>query len=361
MPDSSKTERATPRRRQKAREQGQVARSREVMASLAAMAAVLVAAATVPAFAGQWRRLLRGSLAGAAAGGASTVPSFAASGYAMLQAVGLVLAMSWMAAMLGALAQGGLVFAPAALAPSLSRLSPATRLRQLFSLPAGGRMLKSLLPAAAMVYVAVALLARDWGGLLRMPHLNVAGLTGFSMGRVFEVTWKCALILMIWSVADYFLERQRLEGELRMSRQELMDEYKETEGHPAIKGRIRRLQRQMRKRRMLEEVKRATVVITNPGEFAVALEYRAEMPAPTVIAKGRNLVARQIKEIARWQGIPLVENPPLAHALYRAVEVGQTIPPKLYAVVAGILAAIYRAEQQARARAALRPLAQEGN
>jgi flagellar biosynthetic protein FlhB len=103
----------------------------------------------------------------------------------------------------------------------------------------------------------------------------------------------------------------------------------------------------MRKRRMLEEVKKASVVITNPTEYAIALEYGADLPAPRVVAKGRNLVARQIKEIARWQGIPTVENPPLAHALYRAVEVGQSIPPKLYAVVAGILAAIFRAQKRA--------------
>ena len=359
MPDSNKTEQATPRRRLKAREQGQVARSREVMASLATLTAALVAAATVPAFAGQWRNLLRGSLEAAVAQGNAPAghPRMAesfvsAGGYTMLRATGLVLALSWMASMLGAFAQGGLVFAPAALQPTFSRLSPAARMGQLFSLPAAGRMLKSLLPVAAMISLAVALLARDWGSLLGMPHLNIDGLAGFTLGRMFEITWKCALVLLIWSAADYFLERQRLEGELRMSRQDLMDEYKETEGHPAIKARIRRIQRQMRKRRMLEEVKRATVVITNPSEFAVALEYRPELPAPTVVAKGRNLVARQIKEIARWQGIPLVENPPLAHALYRAVEVGQSIPPKLYAVVAGVLAAIYRAEQQARARQA---------
>jgi flagellar biosynthesis protein FlhB len=357
MPDSNKTEQATPRRRQKAREHGQVARSREVMASLAALAAALVSAATLPAFAGQWRRLLRSSLEGAAHGlqtGNSQVgvSFFAAGAYTVLRAAGLVLVLSWMASMLGAFAQGGLVFSPAALQPTLSRLSPAARMSQLFSLPALGRMLKSLLPVAAMVSLAVALVARDWGRLLGMPHLNTGGLAGFTLGRMFEITWKCALVLLIWSAADYFLERQRLEGELRMSRQELVDEYKETEGHPAIRARIRRIQRQMRKRRMLEEVKRATVVITNPSEFAVALEYRPELPAPTVVAKGRNLVARQIKEIARWQGIPVVENPPLAHALYRAVEVGQSIPAKLYAVVAGVLAAIYRAEQQARARQA---------
>jgi flagellar biosynthetic protein FlhB len=100
---------------------------------------------------------------------------------------------------------------------------------------------------------------------------------------------------------------------------------------------------------MLEDTKRATVIITNPNEFAIALEYKPAMSAPMVVAKGRNLLARQIKEVARWHGIPMIENKPLAHALYRAVEIGQYIPPKLYAAVAAILAAIYRAERRAHA------------
>ncbi len=312
------------------------------------MSGLLVLAAQVPAFAGRWRMLLARALAGAPAlEMGSTASLLNWGGSLMLQTAGLVLLLSWVTAMAAALAQGGLVFAPAALQPSFARLSPAARVEQLFSLPAVGRMLKSLLPVAAIVFLSVTLLMRDWGALPGLLHRNARGLAGFGLGRMFEIAWKAALVLLLWSGVDYLLERQKIEGDLRMSRQELADEYKEIEGHPAIKGRIRRLQRQMRKRRMLEEVKKASVVITNPTEYAVALEYGPLLPAPRVVAKGRNLVAQQIKEIARWQGIPLVENPPLAHALYRAVEVGQAIPPKLYAVVAGILAAIFRAQERA--------------
>jgi flagellar biosynthetic protein FlhB len=156
-----------------------------------------------------------------------------------------------------------------------------------------------------------------------------------------------SLVLLVWAGVDYFFERQRHESELKMSRQDQKDEFKEMEGHPAVKQRIRRLQRQSRRRRMLKDVERAAVVITNPTEFAIALEYRVEMDAPVVVAKGRNLIAAQIKEIARWKGIPMVENVPLAHALYRAVEVGQAIPAQLYTVVAEILAAIWRAQTRA--------------
>jgi flagellar biosynthetic protein FlhB len=353
LADSNKTEKPTPRRRQKAREKGQIARSRELISSLSAIAAVLTLAAQGPVFAARWRALLRRTLDAASLSPTlASVPLLNWEGMAVLQGAGLALVLCWMTSVVAAVAQGGLVFAPAALQPNLSRLSPSARLQQLFSLPAVGRMLKSLLPVAAMGYFVIALLARDWRPLLSLVRHNVRGLAVFGMDRVFAIAWQAALVLVIWSVVDYFLEKQKLEGDLRMSRQELLDEYKETEGHPTVKGRIRRLQRQMRRRRMLDEVRRAAVVITNPTEFAIALEYGPLLAAPTVLAKGRNLVARQIKEIARWHGIPLVENPPLAHALYRAVEVGQAIPPKLYAAVAGILAAIYRAQERATRTAA---------
>jgi len=353
MAEANKTEKATPRRRQKAREQGQVARSRDLVTSLATVTTLLVLAAQAPAFAGQWRSFLRLALDSARSG--ETGPGsalLAHTGLALFQATGIALGVSWAVAMLSAVSQGGLVFAPAALQPQGARLSPAKKMEQLFSLSAIGRLLKSLLPVAAVVWLTAAAMTRDWGSLLSLPHLAMDGLVRFNAARVFEVAWKSALVLTLWSGADYLLEKQKLDSQLRMSRQDLADEFKETEGQPAVKARIRRLQRQLRRRRMLEQVKQATVVITNPTEFAVALEYRPAMAAPVVLAKGRNLIARQIKELARWSGIPLVENPPLAHALYRAVEVGQSIPPKLYTVVAGILAAIYRAEQQARARQA---------
>jgi flagellar biosynthetic protein FlhB len=269
----------------------------------------------------------------------------------MFLAVGAALALGWVVALGSALAQGGLVFAPASLLPNAARISPAAKLGQLFSITALRGLVKSLLPAAAVTWLAVGCLRRDWVSLVGLAGLSARGLCGFAARRVFEVAWKSALVLLLWSVADYLFERQHLSSELRMSRQEVIDEYKETEGNPVIKGRIRRLQRQVRRRRMLADTKRAAVVITNPTQYAVALEYAPGMAAPVVVAKGRNLLAAQIKEIARWENIPLVENKPLAHTLFRTVEVGQSIPAKLYAVIAEILAAVYRAEARARAAA----------
>ena len=267
---------------------------------------------------------------------------------ATLAALGL----GWTVALASALAQGGLVFAPTALLPTASRINPAAKLGQIFSITALRGLMKSLLPAAAVSWLAVSCLRRDWPLLTALSARSSRGMLGFAAERVFEMAWKAALVLLIWSVLDYLFERQHLSSELKMSRQEVKDEYKETEGNPVIKGRIRRLQRQMRRRRMLEDTKRAAVVITNPTEYAIALEYRPDMPAPVLVAKGRNLFAAQIREIARWQNIPLVENPPLAHVLYRTVEVGESIPAKLYAVIAEILAAVYRAQARAQAAAA---------
>ncbi len=353
MPDQSKTERATPRRRQKAREQGQVARSRDLVAGLGTMAGIVLLAWQLPVFAHDWRALVRRELNSAAAHHDQLLPAWR-NDLMIFRGVALVASLSWLAATIGGIAQGGLVFAPSALAPSLNRLNPASRFEQLFSLSAVSRLLKSLLPTAAIAWIAVSLLARDWTALPSLLRGSASRILGFTTGAMFELAWKAALVLLVWAAADYFLERQRHENELKMSRQDLRDEFKDTEGNPAVKQRIRRLQRQARRRRMLKDVERAAVVITNPTEYAIALEFNLEMEAPVVVAKGRNLLAAQIREIALWHGIPLVENPPLAHALYRAVEIGQAIPPKLYAVVAEILAAIWRAQQRA-ARPAVAP------
>lgn len=351
MADQNKTEKATPRRRQKASEEGQVVRSRDLVAGLGTLAAVLLLAWQLPGFAADWRGLLRQELDSAATHPEQLLPLWR-NHFSLFGGIALAASLSWMIATLGGVAQGGMVFAPKALAPNLSRLSPASRLGQLFSLSAVSHLLKALLPAGVIAYVAVSLLARDWMRLPALLHSTGSGLLAFTLSHMFELAWKGALILLVWSGADYFLERWKHENDLKMSKQDLRDEFKETEGNPAVKMRVRRLQREARRRRMLKDVERAAVVITNPTEFAIALEFRMEMEAPVVVAKGRNLLAAQIREVALWHGIPLVENPPLAHALYRAVEVGQAIPPKLYAVVAEILAAIWRAQARAAQSAA---------
>jgi flagellar biosynthetic protein FlhB len=346
-----KREKPTPRRRRQARERGQVARSRDLSGALALLAALLVLASQTGVFLRAWRAWLESVLL---ISGRGTWPAGLAAGGAGLLAlaVGPAIAVAWVVAGASALAQGGIVIAPQALAPNAGRLLSGERLQKLFSWTALTNLGRSVVPMAGMALVVMALLVRQWPQLPALLRLRAAPLTATLFGRLFELGWKCGLVLLAWSGVDYLLERWRMEKQLRMSRQEVQEEFKETEGNPAVKARIRRLQRRMRRRRMLREVAEAAVVITNPTEYAIALRYGAAMPAPVVVAKGRHLLAREIRQLALWHGVPVLENPPLAHALYRTVEVGQSIPPKLYAVVAEVLAVVWRAQARAAASAA---------
>ena len=172
---------------------------------------------------------------------------------------------------------------------------------------------------------------------------------------VYGLLTTTAWLLFAWSAIDYLVEWQSRESRLKMSKQDQRDEMKETEGNPQIRGRIRSLQRQMRRRRVKADVSKAAVVLTNPTHYAVALGFDfGTMEAPKILAKGRNLLAEEIKAEARWSGVPIIENPPLARSLYRTVEVGQSIPVDLYSAVAAILAYLYkqRVESEMRDRRA---------
>ncbi|MGD0125011.1 MAG: EscU/YscU/HrcU family type III secretion system export apparatus switch protein [Terriglobia bacterium] len=343
MADESKTEQATPRRREKAREKGQVARSRELPSALALLTVTFLVWGQAEVWKLQWRDFLAHNL---------LLPSDDMKAYlTLLQRTAMLairwgappLLMCWLVAAGGIAAQGGFVLAPAALEPKPEKLNPASNLGKLFSLNSLRGLLKSLLPVAYLVYLGVTLITAQWEKILRSCFLTPRAASGWIFELAFGMAWKAGLVFAIWFLFDYLLERLNFDRQLRMSRQEIREEAKETEGHPLIRSRVRRVQRQMRKRRMLKDVARASVVIINPTEYAVALEYRPEeMPAPMVVAKGRNLLAQRIKREANWRGIPVIENPPLAQALYRTVEIGQAIPAKLYAAVAEILAFIYR-------------------
>jgi flagellar biosynthetic protein FlhB len=249
------------------------------------------------------------------------------------------------------LAQGGFVFAPEALAFQFERLSPASKLGQIFS-PAGlSNILKSLLPFGAIAWIGAQAIRMHWNEILGSSYVDSRQFTSLICRILIELFWKSALVLLLWAGMDYLLLWWKSEGDLKMSRQDLRDEYKETQGNPQMRSRIRGLQRQMRRRRVKADVAKAAVVLTNPTHYAVALGFDfATMEAPKVVAKGRNLLAEEIKAEARWAGVPILENPPLARSLYRSVEVGQAIPVDLYAAVATILAYLYRQRVEAELR-----------
>ena len=246
------------------------------------------------------------------------------------------------------LAQGGFNFAPEAMALKFDRFNPASKLGQIFSPVGLSNLLKSLLPFAAILWITVIVVRAQWEAMVLSSSLGLKPFANLIGSMVIELTWKSLLVLAAWSAVDYLLTLRKMESDLKMTKQEVREEYKETDGNPFIKSRIRQLQRAMRKKQALAAAATATVVVTNPTHFAVALRYEMEMPAPIVVAKGRNLLAERIKQIARDNGIMLIENKPLAQALYKSVEVGDSIPAKLYQAVAEILALVFRAQAEVR-------------
>lgn len=343
MAKDNKTEKATDHRRHKAREEGQVARSRELSATAALMAGVLVLCANGPEDLARWRQFFRTALDCAVTNQLSmATPLFPATARLVLGWSWKPLMAAWGVAVLATLVQGGILFAPKLLQPDVNKLNPAKRLGQIFGMMTIVQLLKALIPGSAIVFVAVNVIRREWPQLGLGLWASPRQLSAHLFALVFEIFWKSSLIMLAWSAVDYFAALRKFEDDLRMSKEDVKEEMKQMDGNPATKARIRRLQRQARRNRMLKDTRRATVVVTNPTHFAVALEYGEAMAAPTVVAKGQNLLAQQIKEIARWEGIPVIENPPLAQSLYRTVEVGQAIPEKLYAAVAEVLAYVFK-------------------
>jgi flagellar biosynthetic protein FlhB len=230
-------------------------------------------------------------------------------------------------------------------------MSPASKLKQMFSPTGLSGVLKSLLPFSAIVYVAYVTGRNHWAQIMEASLIGFGALVRLIGSLLFEIGWKAGMVMLLWAGIDYFLTWRKMETDLKMSNQDVRDELKDTEGNPAIKGRMRRLRRRMRNRQMLKDVPKATVVVTNPTHFAVAIQYEPHMAAPIVLAKGRDFLAEKIKDLARWNQIPILENKPLAQALFRLVEVGQTIPAALYAAVAEILAFVFHAQARARSAA----------
>lgn len=350
MAGEDRSQQATPKRKQDARKKGQVVRSRELTSALGLLS-VVVLLGWQPGFGAEsWRNLLSQMLDRRNAGDLHMINRIVASlGATLAHSVAAPFAAVWAITLLSSLAQGGIVFSPEALQPKFGRLNPVANLGSLFSTAGLSRMLKSLIPAGMILFIAIEITERDWIPLTTSSRASVRLLVGWMSGRWYEISWKCGLVLLAWSVADYFLQRRHLSNSLKMTKQEVIRESKDAEASPLLRGQMRKRRRELRKRWTMKDVERATAVITNPNHFAVALEYRPQsMSAPVVVAKGMNDVALRIKEVARWHSIPIVENPVLAQVLFRATEVGEAIPAKLYTAVAEILAFLYRAQANLR-------------
>jgi flagellar biosynthesis protein FlhB len=346
MPDrSGQTEQATPHRLKKAREDGQFPAAREFVAALQFLAFVALAAGFGRGWLDGMRRTMRWLLRLAFARELRPQDVTAAA-WTVFRANLLPLALGGMTlavVTLGVrLMTTGFGLSLKKLAFDPQRFNPLSRLQELprQNLPA---LMQAVIMLPLFLWAAYAVAREKLDAFLMLPLGGVESGAALLGSSLIELLWKAAAVFLVFGAVDLGRQLRRYRQDLRMSRQQIKEEFKESEGNPQIKGRIRRLQRDRARRRMMQEVATATAVVVNPTHFAVALRYRMEdTTAPVVVAKGKNYLAQRIRERAVSNQVPVVENPPLARALYKSVEVGQEIPPHLYRAVAEILAYIFK-------------------
>ncbi len=348
---SNKTEPATPKRKEEARKKGQIAVSRDLSTAAILLSGIGLLAAMLPVGVQNMTEMIRQGLT-------LSFPLDFHEGMSIEQVYSIVmhagitvvtLSLPVVAGILvmgsgAALLQTGLLWRTEAIQPDGARISPIKGLSRLFSLRSVMELVKGLLKIAIVTGIGF------W--VARYDVLQIPGLIGFDIGTILQVTGRLSLkvslavagAIAVLAGFDYFYQRYEWERSLRMSKEEVKEEHKATEGDPLIKSRVRTIQREMTKKRMMAAVKTADVVITNPTHLAVALKYdTATMGAPVVVAKGAGLVAERIRELARHHGVPVVEHKFVARTLFKLVDLGKEIPNELYRAVAEILAFVYRA------------------
>jgi flagellar biosynthetic protein FlhB len=341
-----RTERPTPRRLQEARRRGEVPRSRDLSAALVTLAGGVGLTMLGGVVGGRLLALVAGSMSftrGAAMDTGQILPALGAASLQGLLAVAPILGLLLVAAVLAPLLIGGWNFSGEPLALNWSRLDPIAGLGRMFSLRGSIELLKALARVGVVAAVAVVLLRvqfRQYQLLGAEPvGTAIAHALSLAGGALIALGGALGLIALI----DVPLTLWQHQRALRMTREEIREESKDVEGNPEIRSRVRRMQQEMARRRMMDEVPRADVVITNPTHYAVALRYEENrMRAPVVVAMGRDLVALRIREIAARHQVPLVEAPPLARALHASCDLGDEIPARLYAAVAQVLTYVYQ-------------------
>lgn len=348
MPEDSgqeRSERATAKKRQEAREKGQVALSREVPATL-----VILGALIAMALSGSWsiERLTGVSTHFWANTAQLSISSSAITRFLLNLLIEFFLTIFpvFLAVLISAIAgnvlQIGFFISSEALAPKFSKLNPLSGIQRLLSLRSIAEVLKAMLKILFLGCAGWLVLRSEADRFPLMIQMDLIDVGHYLWQVMLKIGLFSFLVMAILAAMDYAFQRWQYEKDLRMTKQEVKEEMKQTEGDPKIKSRIRSIQMELARRRMMAAVPGAAVVITNPTHLAVALQYQSGMMAPRVVAKGAGFVAQRIREIASQNGVPVIENKPVAQMLFKAVEIGQSIPIELYKAVAEILAFVYR-------------------
>jgi flagellar biosynthetic protein FlhB len=346
-----RTEKPTPKRREDARKKGQIARRPELAAAVAFLSALVTLRALADGVMQRASHVFKSAIDHARDNPELTLLSVhqlvteAVVNVALLALPAVAAALA--AGIAGNFAQGGLTLTPSALKPKAERFNPAENIKRIFSPNSAVELGKSLLIIGGMVLACFETVKRaviETPALVGLPAPAVLRATG---ALVYEIGWRAGAMALVAAALDYAWGWYKHEKSLKMTKQEIKDEYKQQEGDPMVKGQRRRAARAMLQKH-LSAVKTADVVITNPTHFAIALRYdREQEAAPVVVAKGADFLAQRIRELAREHEVSVVENPPLARALYRSVEVGKMIPPEFFRAVAELLAYIYRERETA--------------
>jgi flagellar biosynthetic protein FlhB len=345
-PNGDKTEAPTARRRQEAREQGNIARSPDLTAAVLLIGGLLLLRWYGERVIVALHSVLAEMMSGASFTdfspvrvGPQIVYCFAIVGIALAPVLGGICLL----VILVNLAQVGLNFNPGRLTPNFAALNPTRGLGRVFSMGQGGmHLLMNLLKVVLVGLVAYSAIGSRLGQIVSVQQYTFTQIFGIGCDLVFAIGIRVGVLLLVLAILDYFLQRYRNEQQLKMTKQEVKDEMRRMEGDPLIKRRRRQIAMQRAMQKLKKDVPKADVVVTNPTHVAVALKYEQNaMRAPRVIAKGADYMAMRIRELAVEAGVPIVERAPLARAIYRMVDVGEEIPEQFYAAVAEILAYVY--------------------
>jgi len=349
--NDEKTEKPTPRRRSEARKKGQVFQSRELSNAIMMISLFSGLKALGNNIYFELERYARRILTeypkieDLFSLNALSKLFFDTAGV-LLRAVGPLLAIALATALITGYAQVGFLFTTETLGIKFSRINPVSGFKRMFSFRSVIGLLKSLIKVVIVGYIAYTYIRGEEQNIVNTINLDVMSTAIYIGSTSVNLALRICAALLVLGAIDYVYEWRQYEKSLRMTKQEVKEEYKMTEGNPEIKSKIKQKQRQISMRRMLQDVPKADVIITNPTHIAVAIRYDSkESDAPVVIAKGLDYLAQRIKETAREHNVEIVENKPLAKTLYETVEIGQSIPPELYQAVAEVLAFVYSLKQ----------------
>jgi len=341
-----KSEKPTPKKRLDVRKKGEVAKSRELPSVAVLLSGILMLAVMAPFINTQMRILMEKTLhefPTTDLGLPDVVNLCHDLSMTFLLMIGPIMAAVFIVAILSNILQVGFLLSGEAIKPKLSKLNPLKGFGRLFSIQSLMEFVKSM---AKLLIVGIVSYFAIKGELDRLPLLMdmaLKGILAYILITILKITIMCALAMVILVAADYAFQRWQFEKRIKMTKKEVKDELKTSEGDPQIKSRIKSIQMEMSRKRMMQDVPKADVVITNPTHFAVAIKYdSAAMGAPQLLAKGAGEVAQRIKALAKEHHIPVVENKELARNLFAAVDIGQEIPVDLYQAVAEVLAYIYK-------------------